>query len=82
MSIVQTSSNTASILEDKLAGATDPYLRVRYLNDLTSNYVYTKPVRARKLLSQLADMYTAGHPRESDSFYYLHLGNLENPEYD
>ncbi|WP_020570985.1 tetratricopeptide repeat-containing sensor histidine kinase [Neolewinella persica] len=82
MSVVQPPLHTASILEDKLSTATDPYLRVRYINDLISDYVYTKPVRARKLLGQLAAIYAAGHPRESDYLYFLHLGNLENQEYD
>lgn len=71
-----------SALEAKLLAATDPSLRIRYLNELTAEYVYIRPDRARELLAEQAALYAAGHPGESDFLYYLYLGNLENQEYD
>lgn len=82
MSVTTTHIPANSSLEARLLAAADPYLKVRLLNELIADYVYTQPVRARRLLAQLNDIYEKGHPRESDFYYYLHLGNLENQEYD
>ena len=82
MPSLQTAPPAISSLEDKLAQTSEPYLRVRLLNELIADYVYTQPARARRLLAEQATLYDSGHPRESDYYYYLHLGNLENQEYD
>lgn len=82
MPLTSSTIPATSSLEARLAVTTEPYLRVRLLNDLIADYVYTQPVRARKMLAQLEGLYASGHPRESDYYYFLHLGNLENQEYD
>jgi len=74
--------SSTSALEEKLATTTEPYLRVRLLNELISDYVYTRPSRARELLDEQARLYADGHPDDTDYFYYLHLGNLHNQAYD
>ncbi len=76
------SSPISNALEDKLAATTDPYLRLRLLSQLSADYVYTRPARARRLLEQQRTLFDEGHGQELDFNYYLHLGNLENQEYD
>lgn len=70
-----------SALEEKLATTSEPYLQLRLLSQLTGNYVYTRPTRARRLLAQQRELFDAGHGLELEFRYYLHLGNLENQEY-
>jgi len=82
MPSIQSVTPAISSLEDKLSQTSDPYLRIRFLNELIADYVYTRPARARRLLAEQAELYDNGHPRESDFHYYLHLANLENQEYD
>jgi hypothetical protein len=76
-------TNTATAaLEDKLAQTTDEFLRIRLLNELIADYLFTRPDRARLLLVELDALFNATSFRESDFQYWLLLGNLENQEYD
>lgn len=76
-----TTSATAA-LEDRLTNTTDPFLRIRLLNELVADYVYTRPAQARVLLARIEELFVETSSRESDFHYWLHLGNLENQEYD
>ncbi|TXF88151.1 hypothetical protein FUA23_16045 [Neolewinella aurantiaca] len=82
--MTETYSTTAAsvALEEKLAHTSDDFRRIRLLNELIADYVYTRPDRARLLLAQLEEIFCATSSRESDFSYWLHLGNLENQEYD
>lgn len=81
--IEPTSTSTAlAELERKLALAPDDFLRIRLLNELISDCVYTEPEKARLLLKRMDTLFSETSSRESDFYYWLHLGNLENQEYD
>jgi len=76
-------TSTASAgLEEKLALATDDFIRIKLLNELIADQVYTRPEKARHLLEKLNALFSATSSQESDFYYWLHLGNLENQEYD
>ena len=81
--MTKTEKTAATVaLEERLARTTDPFLRIRLLSELIANYVYTRPAQARVLLERLEELFTETSARESDFHYWLHLGNLQNQEYD
>ncbi len=83
MTGTETTTTAAAVaLEAKLAQATDPLLQLSFLNELIAGYVYTRPERAKLLLARLKDLLSTTSSSESDFYYWLLLGNLENQEYD
>ncbi len=75
-------TSATAALEDRLTNTTDPFLRIRLLTELIADYVYTRPAQARVLLTHMEELFIETSSRESDFHYWLHLGNLENQEYD
>lgn len=82
MNEIDQTTTAIAALEEKLAHTTDDFLRIRLLNEIVAHYVYTHPEQARLLLSRMEELFIATSSRESDFHYWLHLGNLENQEYD
>ncbi|MCX8211417.1 MAG: hypothetical protein OTI34_10245, partial [Lewinella sp.] len=79
---IHLTATATAALEEKISQTTDDFLRIRLLNELIADYVYTRPGQARPLLEQLNVLFSTTSSRESDFQYWLHLGNLENQEYD
>jgi hypothetical protein len=79
---IHPTATATAALEEKISQTTDDFLRIRLLNELIADYVYTRPGQARPLLEQLNVLFSTTSSRESDFQYWLHLGNLENQEYD
>lgn len=77
-------TTVTTALEEKLARATDPNIRFKLLNELISECVYTQPDRVRDLLGKMRAYFATPDSsfNDTDFYYWQHLGNLQNQEYE